>query len=71
MQSAFLFETGRRIIFETTPTTITVYHCNQDWSKSKEFTHFELTTSEKEYHLVLRKSYLPRYFVQEKSTLIT
>jgi hypothetical protein len=70
MQSAFLFETGRRIIFETTFTTITVYHCDQNWQKIKEFANMDLSGPEEDYHLVLRISYLPKYFVEEQSTVI-
>jgi hypothetical protein len=70
MQSAFLFENGRRIIFETRETTTIVYYCDSDWSKTQELSHFGPMSPEEDYHLVLRESYLPQYFIQEQSTII-
>jgi hypothetical protein len=70
MLSAFEVENGKRFIFETTATTITVYYCNGDWQKLSEFANFDLMSPERDYHLMLRKSYLPEYFVQEQSTEI-
>jgi hypothetical protein len=70
MQSAFIFENGKRVVFETTPTTITVYHCDEDWNKLKEFANFELTSPEEDYHFSLRKLYMPIYFVEQESTLL-
>jgi hypothetical protein len=70
MQSAFELQGGKRFILETTPTTIIVYQCDQDWNKISEFSKMDLSGPEEDYHLVLRKSYLPKYFVEEQSTII-
>jgi hypothetical protein len=71
MQSAFQVEDSKRLMFETTSTTISVYYCDQNWQKIKEFANFELTSHQEEYHLFLRRSYLPKYFVEEQSSVIT
>jgi hypothetical protein len=71
MQSAFKLQEGKRFIVETTPTIIRVYHCDQDWKKISEFSSMALSGPQGDYHLVLRKSYLPKYFVEEKSSVIT
>jgi hypothetical protein len=70
MQSAFEVENGKRFIFETTPITITVYHCNGDWQKISEFASFNLMSPEQEYHTMLGKGYLPECFVEQQSTII-
>jgi hypothetical protein len=70
MQSAFELQHGKRFLLETTSTTVTVYHCDEDWNKISEFSNMDLPGSQQDYHLVLRKSYLPKYFVPESSTII-
>ena len=71
MQSAFELPEGKRFIVETTPTINIVYHCDEDWNKISEFSKMAISGPKKDYHLVLRKSYLPKYFVEEQSSVIT
>jgi hypothetical protein len=70
MQSAFEVADGKRFIFETTPKNIIVSNCDVEWQQISEFANIDLFGSENEYHLVLRKSYLPEYLVQERSSVI-
>jgi hypothetical protein len=58
------------MLFETTSTTITIYHCDENWNKLSEFANFELTSTEEDYHFTLRKLYIPIYFVEEESSVI-
>jgi hypothetical protein len=67
MRSAFEFEDGKRMLFETSATTIIVYLCDEDWNKVAEYAHFELTSHQEDYHFYLRKMSLTQYFVKDIS----
>ncbi len=70
MRSAFSLENGVRLMFETTPDTITIYYCDELWKPVKEFAQMELTGSEEAYHRNIRYSHRKVLFEEQQSTSI-
>ncbi|MDO1451084.1 hypothetical protein Q0590_32720 [Rhodocytophaga aerolata] len=68
MRSAFLLENGTRLVFETTPTSISIYFCDEHWHPVRKFANMDLIGSEEEYHANIRFAHQAAPLVAEQST---